>query len=129
MKKPAKAILEVKGTAISILSERETDYISLTDIARYKNADATDDLIRNWLRNRNTVEFLGIWEQLHNPGFNPVEFDGIPQPTKLEGIKAEFIHMHLPQGERLTKLNTIAIRQMKTLTAHAVRMLEGGQES
>lgn len=40
-----------------------------------KNADASDDFIRNWLRNRNTVEFLGIWERLHNPGFKPIEFD------------------------------------------------------
>ena len=275
MKKPAKTTLEVKGTAITVLSQNESDYICLTDIARYRNADATDDLIRNWLRNRNTVEFLGIWEQLHNPGFNPVEFDGIkmqaglnsfaltpkqwidltgakgiiskagryggtyahrdiafefaswisvefklylikefqrlkedesrrlslawnlnrtlsklnyrihtdavkthlipPEVTpaqaaltyateadllnvalfgqtarqwrdanpsldgnmrdhasieqllvlaNLEGLNAEFIHMQLPQGERLTKLNAIAIRQMRTLAANANRLLE-----
>ena len=274
MKKPGKTTIDVKGTSISILSEREIDYISLTDIARYRNPDATDDLIRNWLRNRNTVEFLGIWEQLHNPDFNPVEFDGIKMQaglnsfaltakqwnertgaigiiskagryggtfahrdiafefaswvsvefklylikefqrlkedegrrlslswnlnrtlsklnyrihtdaikthlippevtpaqaaityaneadllnvalfghtarqwrdtnpkldgnirdhasveqllvlTNLESLNAEFIHMKLPQAERLTKLNTIAIRQMQTLTANAVRLL------
>ena len=277
MKKPTKSTIEVKGTAISILSERETDYISLTDIARYKDAERTDYLISNWLRNRNTVEFLGIWEQLHNPDFNPIEFDGIRNQTglnsfiltakqwnertgaigliskagryggtyahkdiafefaswvsvefklylikefqrlkedesrrlslawnlnrtlsklnyrihtdaikahlippevtaaqaaityateadllnvalfghtarqwrdanpkldgnmrdhasieqllvltNLESLNAEFIHMQLPQGERLTKLNAIAIRQMRTLTANAVRLLEGG---
>ncbi len=45
------------------------DYISLTDVARYRDADATDDLIRNWLRNRNALEFVGLWEQLNNPDF------------------------------------------------------------
>lgn len=67
----------VHGHSVAIVSGREDDYISLTDIARYRNAEHTDDLIRNWLRNRNTLEFLGIWERLNNPGFNPVEFDGI----------------------------------------------------
>jgi len=274
MKRPAKSTIEVKGTPVSILSARETDYISLTDIARYKDAERTDYLISNWLRNRNTVEFLGIWEQLHNPDFNPIEFDGIRNQTglnsfiltakqwnertgaigilskpgryggtfahpdiafefaawvsvefklylikefqrlkedegrrlslawnlnrtlsklnyrihtdaikahlippevtpaqaaityateadllnvalfgltarqwreanpkldgnmrdhagieqllvlaNLESLNAEFIHMHLPQTERLTKLNAIAIRQMRTLTANAVRLL------
>ena len=60
-----------------MLSQKEKDFICLTDIARVKNADRSDDLVRNWLRNRNTVEFLGIWEQLNNPDFNSVEFDGI----------------------------------------------------
>ena len=77
MKKAKSATIEVQGTVIGIVSEHATDYISLTDIARFKNPDATDDLIRNWLRNRNTVEFLGVWERLNNPHFNPVEFDGI----------------------------------------------------
>ena len=62
------------------------DYISLTDIARHKNADHSDDLIRNWLRNRNTLEFLGIWEQLNNPGFNSVEFDGIKMQAGLNSF-------------------------------------------
>ncbi len=52
-------------------------YISLTDIARYKDMDNSDDLIRNWVRKRNTIEFLGIWEHINNPSFNSVEFDGI----------------------------------------------------
>lgn len=71
------AKIDVKGTSITVISGGANDYISLTDIARYKNSERTDDLIRNWLRNRNTLEFLGIWEQLNNPNFNPVEFDGI----------------------------------------------------
>jgi hypothetical protein len=279
MKKPAKTTIEVQGTEVSVVTEHSQDYICLTDIARHRNPDATDDLIRNWLRNRNTVEFLGIWEHLHNPSFNPVEFDGIrmqaglnsfaltpkqwnertgaiglvsragryggtyahrdiafefaawisvefklylikefqrlkedesrrlslawnlnrtlsklnyrihtdavkehlipPEVTpaqaaatyaseadllnvalfgrtakqwrdanpkldgnlrdhatieqllvlaNLEGLNAEFIHMRLPQRERLTKLNTIAIRQLRTLTASAARLLAPGGE-
>jgi hypothetical protein len=77
MSKTKKSIIEVRGAAISIVSQKEQDYISLTDIARFKSMDRFDDLIRNWLRNRNTVEFLGVWERLNNPDFNPVEFDGI----------------------------------------------------
>jgi hypothetical protein len=77
----------VKGTEISIFQIENSEYISLTDIARYKDAINTDDIIKNWLRNRNTIELLGFWEQLHNPDFKPVEFDGFktfknkrPQP-------------------------------------------------
>lgn len=77
MSKPKKSSIEVRGAAISIVSQKGQDFISLTDIARFKSADRFDDLIRNWLRNRNTVEFLGVWERLNNPSFNPVEFDGI----------------------------------------------------
>ena len=76
-KPPAKSTIEVQGVAVSIVSERQDDYICLTDIARFKDAERTDYLISNWLRNRNTIEFLGIWERLNNPGFNPIEFDGI----------------------------------------------------
>ena len=62
------------------------DYISLTDIAHYKKSNRTDDLIRNWLRNRNTIEFLGIWEQLNNPDFKPVEFDGFKKEAGLNSF-------------------------------------------
>ena len=86
MKKPVKASIEVQGTVVSILSEKQEDYISLTDIARHRNPDGIDDLIRNWLRNCDTVEFLGIWEQLHNPDFNPVEFDGIKMQAGLNSF-------------------------------------------
>jgi hypothetical protein len=85
-KQPAKSTIEVQGIAVGIFAEREEDYICLTDIARFKNADATDDLIRNWLRNRNTVEYLAIWERLNNPGFNPVEFDGIKMQAGLNSF-------------------------------------------
>src|SRR5216684_6967442 len=77
MSKPKKSTIEVQGAAITILSQKEQDFICLTDIARFKNPERSDDLVRNWLRTRDTVEFLGVWEQLNNPGFNSVEFDGI----------------------------------------------------
>jgi hypothetical protein len=80
------AKIEVKGTSITVVSGGVDDYISLTDIARYKDSDHTDDIIRNWLRNRNTLEFLGIWEQLNNPLFNPVEFDGIRMQAGLNSF-------------------------------------------
>lgn len=69
-----------------MLSANAEDFISLTDIARYRQSGEPDDLIRNWLRNRNTIEFLGIWEQLNNPNFNPVEFDGIRMQTGLNSF-------------------------------------------
>jgi len=72
-----KSIVNVQGTTVSIVRTGNDDYISLTDIAKYKNPDHADDVIRNWLRNRNTIEFLGVWERLNNSDFNPVEFDGI----------------------------------------------------
>ncbi len=76
MSQTRKTTVHVKGTEITVLLHQEQDYISLTDIARHRNPEHSDDLIRNWLRNRNTIEFLGIWERLNNPDFNPVEFDG-----------------------------------------------------
>jgi len=78
--------LKVKGTPITVISGKEEDYLSLTDIARYKNSDHSDDLIRNWLRNRNTLEFVGIWEQLNNAAFNSVEFDGIRKQAGLNSF-------------------------------------------
>ena len=60
--------------------------VCITDLARYKNAEHTDDVIKNWLRNRNTIELLGIWESLHNPDFKPVEFDGFRMEAGLNGF-------------------------------------------
>ena len=86
MSKAKKSTIEVLGAAVAVLSQNQQDIICLTDIAKYKNPDHPDDVIRNWLRNRNTVEFLGLWEQLNNPGFNPVEFDGIRIQTGLNSF-------------------------------------------
>jgi len=78
--------IEVLSTEVSVQSDKKEDYISLTDIARYKNQDRSDDLVRNWLRNRNTIEFLGIWETLNNPNFNSVEFDGFRMQAGLNSL-------------------------------------------
>jgi hypothetical protein len=77
--------IHVLDNEISIYTLNDEDYICITDIARYKDPDNTDDLIRNWIRNRNTIEFLGIWERLNNPDFKPVEFDGF---RKLAGLNS-----------------------------------------
>jgi hypothetical protein len=78
--------IKVLEKEISLYSQKEADYICITDIARYKHSDRTDDLIRNWLRNRNTIEFLGIWEHLNNPDFKPVEFDGFRKQAGLNSF-------------------------------------------
>ena len=83
VKKKKSTTIEVQGAGITILSGPREDYISLTDIARYKDSERTDYLIQNWLRNRNTIEFLGVWERLNNPAFNPIEFDGIRKQAGL----------------------------------------------
>lgn len=81
-----KAKLQVLEQDIATYARDGVEYICITDIARYKNPERTDDLIRNWLRNRNTIEFLGIWEQLNNPAFNPVEFDGFRKQAGLNSF-------------------------------------------
>ena len=86
MSKDKKTTIEVKGAGITVLSQKEDDYICITDIARYKNTERTDYLVRNWLRNRNTIEFPGIWEQLNNPYFKSVEFDGIRMQAGLNSF-------------------------------------------
>lgn len=68
-------IIKVQGTSVTVKRVREHDYISLTDIARRRDSDAPADIVKNWLRSRSTIEFLGLWEQLNNPSFKLVEFD------------------------------------------------------
>ena len=70
------AKITVQNTPITVLSVEEQDYISLTDMATAKEGDSRSaDIIKNWLRNRYTIEFLGTWEVIHNPNFKVVEFD------------------------------------------------------
>ena len=77
MSKVKKDTIEAKGFAIQIYTEDfKNDYISLTDIAKYKNKEEPNVVVSNWMRNYNTIEYLGIWEQLNNPDFNPLEFEG-----------------------------------------------------
>ncbi len=83
MKKNTK--IQVQGRDITVFQTNEKDYISLTDIAKHKTDD-TSAVIANWMRNRNTIEFLGIWETLYNPGFKPLEFEGFRNQAGLNAF-------------------------------------------
>jgi len=67
--------VNVKAQAVSIVKVNNEDYISITDIARFKNPKDPKDVVKNWFRNRSTIEYLGLWEKINNPNFNGVEFD------------------------------------------------------
>lgn len=79
------AKINVRETSITILQVNEKDYISLTDIARHKSDDPTA-VIGNWMRNRNTIEYLGIWETLYNVSFKPLEFEGFKKESGLNAF-------------------------------------------
>lgn len=80
MSKAKKDTIEAKGFSIQIYTEDfKNDYISLTDIAKYKNIEEPNVVVANWMRNHNTIEYLGTWEKLNNPEFNPLEFEGFLQ--------------------------------------------------
>lgn len=79
------AKITVQNTPVTIISVNENDYISLTDIARHKS-EAPTAVIGNWMRNRNTIEYLGIWESLYNPQFNPLEFEGFRREAGLNAF-------------------------------------------
>jgi hypothetical protein len=75
MAKEKKTVINVRGTPVTIISKQENDFISLTDMV--KNFDGGGALIESWLKNKDTILFLGIWEQINNPDFNSLEFEGI----------------------------------------------------
>ena len=79
------AKITVQNTAITIIGLNGNDYISLTDLASHKSDDP-NAVIANWLRNRNTIEFLGIWESLYNPHFKPLEFEGFRRQAGLNAF-------------------------------------------
>ncbi|MBQ2187006.1 MAG: KilA-N domain-containing protein [Bacteroidales bacterium] len=79
------AKMTVQDTSITVLSIDNKDYISLTDIAKYKTDDP-NAAIGNWMRNRNTIEYLGIWEALYNPNFKPLEFEGFRKQAGLNAF-------------------------------------------
>src|SRR3990167_950974 len=81
-----KSKLYVQSHEVATTTKDGIEYICITDIARFKNSDRTDIIIGNWLRNRNTVEFLGIWEQINNPDFKPIEFDGFKKQAGLNSF-------------------------------------------
>ena len=80
-KKKITSVIHADGVDISVITsvENEDDYISLTDIAKYHNSELPGYIIQNWMRNRSTIEFLGLWETLNNPDFNCLEFEAIKQ--------------------------------------------------
>lgn len=95
--------IQVQGTEITVLATKEQDYISLTDIAKSKEGDGrAADIIKNWIRNRGTIEFIGTWEQLHNPNFKVVEFDHFRMNAGL----TSFV---LSPGKWVEKTNAIGI--------------------
>ncbi|MCK4981738.1 MAG: KilA-N domain-containing protein [Victivallaceae bacterium] len=95
--------IEVKGIPITVFQTNEDDYISLTDIAKSKENDSrAADIIKNWIRNRGTIEFIGTWEQLHNPNFKVVEFDHFRMNAGL----TSFV---LSPGKWIEKTNAIGL--------------------
>ncbi|MCL2761170.1 MAG: KilA-N domain-containing protein [Desulfuromonadales bacterium] len=100
---PKKETINVKGTEITVITTKESDYISLTDMANAKAGQArAADVIKNWIRTRTTLEFLGTWEQLYNPDFKVVEFDHF----KMQAGLPSFV---LSAGEWITKTKSIGI--------------------
>ncbi len=79
------AKITVQNTNITIINVYGEDYVSITDLARHKSDDPTA-VIGNWMRNRNTIEFLGIWESLYNPDFKPLEFEGFRKEAGLNAF-------------------------------------------
>ncbi len=71
----SKTTLKVQGREIALFAKKNTDYLSLTDIAKYRNESEAFSVINNWMRNRSTIEFLGLWERLNNPDFKPIDFE------------------------------------------------------
>ena len=76
----------VKDTTVRTTQKDGVDFINITDIAKQKNPIDPNGVIANWMRNRNTIEFLGIWETLYNPNFNPLEFEGIRKEAGLNAF-------------------------------------------
>jgi hypothetical protein len=111
--------INVKGSELTIASRHGQDYISLTDMLKAKEGDF---FIGDWLRNRNTVEFLGIWESVHNPAFNYGEFATIRNQVGLNSYRISVKDwvlktsaIGLAATDRLKQLNSTAITQMRSL--------------
>ena len=81
-----KSEITVRDVTIKTMTQNGMDYICITDIAKQKNSNDPTGVIANWMRNRNTVEFLGIWETIHNPCFNPIEFEGFRKEAGLNAF-------------------------------------------
>lgn len=97
-----KSTINANGIEIRVSSTNESDYISLTDIAKKRNPEFPADVIKNWMRSRSTIEFLGLWENLNNPNFKLVEFDQFKQ----EAGTNSFV---LPPQKWIDRTNAIGI--------------------
>jgi len=78
--------LIIKNVKVGVISHQKEDYISLTDIAKYKNKDATGLVISHWLSTKYCIEFMGLWEKMHNPDFNVTEFRNIRNESGSNGF-------------------------------------------
>ena len=113
--------IDVRGTLVRILKIDGHDFVCITDIAHLKSDDPAAT-ISNWMRNRMTLEYLGLWEELYNPTFNPLGFEGFRKDAGLNSftmsptINAVMINDGIPQPQRLKRLNEIAIHQMRVLS-------------
>ena len=79
-------IIIVQGQEIAIITREKDDFVSLTDIAKHKNAEASGLVISHWLSTKFTIEFMGLWEQIHNPVFNVTEFSNIKNEAGSNGF-------------------------------------------
>jgi hypothetical protein len=95
--------MKVQGTEIVVFKHEDQDFISLTDIARYKDPEEPKDIVKNWMRTKSTIEFLGLWETINNPDFKGVEFDSF----RSEAGSNSFV---LSPQKWIAKTNAIGIR-------------------
>ena len=113
--------IDVKGTSVRIVKFGVEDYVCITDMAQSKSVDALQPS-SNWMRNRMTIEYLGLWEELYNPDFKPLEFEGFRKDSGPNSFTM-MIQDGIPQPERLRRLNEIAIHQMRVLSSDGGRNL------
>ncbi|MEA3495089.1 MAG: KilA-N domain-containing protein [Bacteroidota bacterium] len=95
--------IEVKGVEVAFTRTKQEDFICITDIAKFKNPDAPRDIIKNWMRSKNTIELLGLWEKLNNPNFKQVEFD-------LFRNEAGYNHFVLSPQKWISSTNAIGVQ-------------------
>jgi len=95
--------IDIQGVEVTFTQTHRKDFICITDIAKYKNAEAPRDIIKNWMRSKTTIELLGIWEKLNNPDFNQVEFD-------LFKNEAGYNHFVLSPQKWISSTNAIGLQ-------------------
>jgi len=95
--------IKIKGIEVTFVQTQQEDFICITDIAKFKNPDAPRDIIKNWMRSKNTIELLGLWEKLNNPDFKQVEFD-------LFKNEAGFNHFVLSPQKWISHTNAIGLQ-------------------